>query len=448
LKYGDETLLNTACDNEALLKKEQYIQKIEIPNSHDQLHPDMDVIQLTIEQYKDIPNITHEHVHGHQDDNEDIENLSWLAQLNVEADNLATKALQQRTASSVPIPLGNFAYILLDNELLTSQYSSELRAQAGREQGLQYLRDKLNLSKDDYNSLHWTAYRLARRKLPFKLKAFVVKRLSNWIQTNERRHKCNEISSPRCPHCPAKTECFDHVLRCPALSNWRHRFLDGLLDTLRENNTPIDLSREIQQNIKDWFNGTLADSNVDLWMKGLIPQEWDDQVSNHLRNMNELTHSNNGRTWAKKLCKYIIMETYEAWKIRSSLVDTSKQTAAEQATRYNLQQTVTALYGLKDQCDIKYPFSRPLRQRLLLDNNHLTSWLVNHRANILRYHTIWKEKNERLQLQLTFTTPETIPLASEITPQQQQRGKLNQEHPNNTQAFTSPPESALHAKPN
>jgi hypothetical protein len=373
IDYHENLEVTSACDNEALLKKEQHIRQVEIPNSHDQLKSDMDVIMLTINQYSHIPNISHDHVYGHQDANDNIENLSWLSQLNVEADALATKALKIKDPTTTPIPLGEVAYIIIDNDLLTSQYSSELKSKAGRMAGLSYLKDKLNLTNSDYNTIDWDAYRLARQKLPFKAKAFAAKRLCDWLPTNERRHQCHETSSPKCPHCSAHTENFDHILRCPALSDWRHRFIDGLVETLVDNKTPVELSREIQQLIREWLQGRLNGENIDLWMKGLIPLEWSDQVNDHLRNIDELTYYNNGRTWAKKLSRYVILETYEAWKIRSSLVDTSHKTASERAARESMQQAITTLYELKDQCDLKYPFSKSLRQRLLMDNNHLSS---------------------------------------------------------------------------
>lgn len=93
-----------------------------------------------------------------------VTSLSWPEQLNVEADRLATYALQlsYKEASDHPIPFDCQFYLIMDNLLITSQYRTYMRKAAGRKEGIEYVTRKLDLPTSMHSTFNWASYRRAR----------------------------------------------------------------------------------------------------------------------------------------------------------------------------------------------------------------------------------------------------------------------------------------------
>lgn len=142
-------------------------------------------------------------------------------------------------------------------------------------------------------------------------------------------------------------------------------------------------------------------------MKGCIPKAWSVQIDSHFQEYGMLSHKTNGAQWSKKLCSFIFRETHHAWCRRSSMVDEAAQTSHQRQERQRLHHEIQDLYKLKPVCALQYPFSISLDRRLLLNNDHLSAWLSNHKANILRGHTKWKldQLNQPRQLDIRSFFP-------------------------------------------
>lgn len=400
--------LETACDNDSLLKNESYWKQQTVPNPFLHLKSDSDAVDSINKSYQELDHpTTHTHVYGHQDDHADPSTLPWLAQLNIEADRLATFALQRSYMEShdQSYPLSSCT-LFVDNKRITSKYSHQLRTAAGHSEGKTYLQEKLAISHTDYTAINWTSYRRARAQLPTRHQAFVTKYLCDWIPTNHRKSRENAAVSPCCPHCLAAMEDFPHILRCPEQSIWREHFLHQLEIILQEDTAPPILSNLIWTSIKSWLSSSTASPSVTLWMKGCIPSEWGRLVTDHLQLQGKYNIKNNGDRWSKTLCSLIFNETYAAWRTRSQRVTDAAQTAHDRQERQRMHAEITTLYALKPECMLKYPFHVALTRRLLLNNDHLSAWLSNHKANILRGHIKWKERTKTTQYDIrTFFLP-------------------------------------------
>eukprot|EP00978_Attheya_sp_CCMP212_P007874 scaffold18320_cov37-Attheya_sp.AAC.2 len=84
------------CDNKSLVFRSPDAYRSAPPSSHDFLKPDYDVQMQIIATIKELDIDIHtKHVKGHQDDDKTYGQLSYEAQLNIQADRLATQAWQK-----------------------------------------------------------------------------------------------------------------------------------------------------------------------------------------------------------------------------------------------------------------------------------------------------------------------------------------------------------------
>lgn len=184
-------------------------------------------------------------------------------------------------------------------------------------------------------------------------------------------------------------------------------FLHTLQHHLVETHTPDTLHQYILHNISGWMRQQIGSTEASLWMRGCLPAAWIKTIDIHLRNSGLYSHKCTGIGWTKKLCTIIFMHSHRAWCIRSSMIDEASQTTHKRQQRQQLKAAVTELYNIRNQCILNYPFSVSLSRRLLFNNDHLSAWLSNHKANILQGHTKWKSQRRPTQLDIWTFFPVT-----------------------------------------
>jgi hypothetical protein len=123
--YGKVTII---CDNKSAVDNINYMKRFRLTLKQ-YYGSDMDIIQEILIKLKSLSNqgidLTLEHIKGHQD-RSNYENLSYKAQLNIEADRLATAGLymEEKTYSLLP---NNKAMLFIDDKPVTSQHRQEMR---------------------------------------------------------------------------------------------------------------------------------------------------------------------------------------------------------------------------------------------------------------------------------------------------------------------------------
>jgi hypothetical protein len=117
----------------------------EFPN--ETLRPSWDILRAICRNFKLHPDFTLSHVKGHQDNLYDPSDLPFPAQLNIQADLLATTF--QQVASHVtawgPVIPGTGCHLLIENQLISGNHRRSPRTRRGQRQLLQYLQQKHQL---------------------------------------------------------------------------------------------------------------------------------------------------------------------------------------------------------------------------------------------------------------------------------------------------------------
>jgi hypothetical protein len=179
------------------------------------LESEWDILSVILEYIPQLPvRPSVQHVKGHQDGDSPLVTLSLAAQLNCEADALATIAL---LVIAYPIPLSPVlpsAEYQLDvaDTTVTRKVQASLRFSATEPAMPQYLLDRNNWDRETYESISWPAFSSAR--FSTSNSRFVPKYSHHHIPVGEKANRNDHKYSPCCPACLSPLETNEHFILC------------------------------------------------------------------------------------------------------------------------------------------------------------------------------------------------------------------------------------------
>ncbi|GAX26437.1 hypothetical protein FisN_37Hu013 [Fistulifera solaris] len=363
-----QTRITTATDNKELLSNEQKWSHTVISNPYNQLRPDVDLLDLLVTSWKMYP-IPHtsEHVKGHQDSSTPFHELSWLAQLNVQADASATYALDYAPMLSPPRPPTppSPAHFFIADHLITSQYPRHIKQAAGKGRMREYLQATQSLNLD-YDRIDWTSWNNARNMLSVSTQTFITKAICNWLPTNARLARITPGISPLCSRCGCYAETYAHVFQCSHARAWQQQFLASLQDWHHDMDTPPLLQHQLTKSLVAWFDQRpMADAPIQVpvltVLKGGIPSTWLPIVRDHYSQTESQSYHYTEQQWAKLLSRFLVQQAARVWKQRCSHTNEAHMSLVAFHERQRLQAEITRLYEMQSECIIQHPFEVPLQ---------------------------------------------------------------------------------------
>lgn len=208
------------CDNIRVIRRTEYSNH---RSAREALLANYDAIEEIHKQQqilrRKIPRMKQgQHVKGHQD-NQQYNNLSRQAQLNIRAHELATSMYQTKQGKAQMIELtSRKAYLITAREIQTNQETSVLRCKWRNFELQPYYRKKLNLTETQLFRINWETYRSARRNLLSEEQTFAIKMLTRWLPTGHRPMKYGR--EVRCMKC-GNDETVDHLFKCKERTEWK-----------------------------------------------------------------------------------------------------------------------------------------------------------------------------------------------------------------------------------
>ena len=179
-------------------------------------------------------------VKSHQDDNVPVESLSFAAQLNCQADSLATTQYTCTQCSKShhfhPPPEAE-AYVVLSGQVVTAHLQKKVLATCRKTDLRQTILKQTNWDPTWFDWIDWSALGRSLRQVPRHRRVTTAKLQHNLLATGVylHTHGNNKIDK-RCFRCSNLKEDFDHVLCCPHGSLARPLLWDkviAVLDTLK-----------------------------------------------------------------------------------------------------------------------------------------------------------------------------------------------------------------------
>ena len=232
--------------------------------------PEWDLLSSFVVSLATYPGIKLEYVKGHQDRSRAYHGLPLMAQLNVDADAMATRFQCEHGASRPIVLLTPTArvHLVTANGTHTSHYESVIRHQATKPGLMKHIQTKNDWSDYITSQINWKAHgSILRRRL--KHRTHFIKLVHGLLPTCQQLHRHDPIRR-LCPLCKTKVEDWQHVLTCshPTRSSWRHSALQIIMEKSKSLGTRPLLQRILRDAILKWFD----DSNCNLDPR-LYPKE-------------------------------------------------------------------------------------------------------------------------------------------------------------------------------
>jgi hypothetical protein len=145
-------------------------------------------------------------------------NLPLEAQLNVQADKLAT-AFQEESSHGTdrgPMIPGSGCQLVMENQVISSNHRRRNRTRRGKEKLMTYIQEKLQIRAEELSNIDWESHSKAIRSVKIPNRSFVIKFLHRWLPVGKRVHQYSPSIYPdHCPSCIFPIEDFDCTFRCP-----------------------------------------------------------------------------------------------------------------------------------------------------------------------------------------------------------------------------------------
>ena len=197
------------------------------------------------------------HVKGHQDNTIPYDELSRPAQLNVQADKLATIQLKkkQRSTPYYRLPASK-VMLVINRQEITAGFKFFIRNAYLTPDLRTYMIDKFNWHATVPDMIWWKPHGKVLSRLSPMNSTRIRKWIFNHLPTNQRQFLIHKSGDNICNACSNGPEDDDHIIRCtsPAASRIRKQWLEQLyfyLDT--KSATHKEVTRCIMRGISSWF---------------------------------------------------------------------------------------------------------------------------------------------------------------------------------------------------
>jgi hypothetical protein len=224
----------------------------------DPLLPEWDLLVEIQSSLSILPGVSVVYVKAHQDDQRPVEQLPLMAQLNVEADALATQYQQQHGnhRPQVFMTPSTGAHLVSASGTITSKYKETVLEKSTAPALRQYIQEKNSWTPSTMDMVNWSAHGKAFRN-QISRRIHLSKLLHECLPTFHQLNKYGGSSRP-CPACTSPDETRDHILRCldPPRVEWRRNYWDALAKFHVEYRTAPLLVYVLKSALEEWFQST------------------------------------------------------------------------------------------------------------------------------------------------------------------------------------------------
>jgi hypothetical protein len=216
-----ECTIKHYCDNESLVQETEWSRTWSEPS--DSLKPEYDLLRGITEIRKELQACAAKYrrngwVRGHQEDTTPYHKLPLEAQLNVDADKLATAEIANHKKKDRLLHTNTnphcYAYLVNGNTRQTHKEIETLRSNWRGNTIKEYFKTRFEYkSVTNINSINWDALKMARRKMSPDEQTYSTKLLTGWIASDTKNALYGDLVVG-CHRCGG-VETNDHMMQCP-----------------------------------------------------------------------------------------------------------------------------------------------------------------------------------------------------------------------------------------
>ncbi|KAL7565834.1 hypothetical protein ACA910_007394 [Epithemia clementina (nom. ined.)] len=329
--------------------------------------PDWDVLQAIVTSLHLVgPSLKLNHVRGHQDRATPVHLLSLPAQLNVEADGLASSAqslssLEQTTRA--PLITGTTVQLHSLSGTITSRFRQFIRRESSRLASRAYLCHANHWHSVVFDTIDWVSHGRALRGV-YQHRSFVIKFVHNWLPLGAHVSRYKPYYPASCPVCSHPVEDRLHFLQC-SMPKWLGPLLNRLRSYQATHPTHPFLFDILCTGLRSWVDHSLIPwpSFPPSFQRLIIQQTrigWEQLLFGHfssawadvhdIYSSADTSECTSGSTWVSRVIVMIWEELYGAWQHRNTArhgrdsltreLELAEQAGRETAFLYNIRYKV------------------------------------------------------------------------------------------------------------
>ena len=395
-----------ATDNTGVIDRVRSQSQLKYPIPNAVFKPDWDVIQAIVQTQQSFSiSTTYQHVKGHQDDDTPLDELSLLAQLNVEADKYAGDFRRQFGSYRPLIPLSPTRPVALDlmGKTIHRGFKQAIRETIHGNHLLEAMQIRYNWQDGVLDTIDWEAHRQATQAQTGR-KTHYIKLCHELLPTGSLVCKYGQGLPNYCSLCRTPNEDFHHVLQChhPTRVKWRNGLLTSLTKVCHNIRTDPILLQILVDGLKSWLHATpfttseipseylplLQEQTAVGWdhvFQGRITKKWAEAQQSYYDGFPKVK-GRDGAAWSRKILCEVFTHWNKLWDVRNEDLHGKDTTSQARASKEQAFRELDLLYALKNkvlQRDTQI-FYESLDQHKLQPTRSIRQWINTYQPLILK----------------------------------------------------------------
>jgi hypothetical protein len=337
-------------DNKSLIQRiSSFRDQTRVPRWN--LRPDEDIALAAYEVLQNMP-VKLEHVQSHQDRRDKTTTLTLAAQLNITADEEATRQRNRMSEPVSKVQLIGAAQLKVNDIAITRDSQRWIMRTAGSIPIQQYYQERHGWNHNIFHKISWNSQAAVLRTYQPEDQTRITKFVHGWLPTQNRRFKEEAAKSEQCRLCNATLEDNWHLFGCDHRGMKKHQ--EQLASSIRrgiQEHGNSELLNLIEIAIYESYSGNpwkpdmkhispnlvegIRDQTTIGWQhlySGRIAKTIITTMNEHYKTEGIHGRKYSGERWARQLIKQIWDTMLNLWKERNSILnqrDAEATTAAQ-----------------------------------------------------------------------------------------------------------------------
>jgi hypothetical protein len=338
-------------------------------------------------------------VKGRQDRKTPYQDLSLLAQLNVDADRYAGEFQDQHGGPRPKVP-HNRAQLHINVATITYQLQNAVRY-ADTVPALQaYIQERCNWSDSTMQSIDWDTHGQAIQR-GIHNRICLTKLVHGILPTKDYVHRFIDKRKCSCPTCDCDSEDRDHLLRCKHPS--RRRLRSSCILHVRKTTEALDTKPYLQSilldGLSEWLEGCTICAGVYPFMygklirqqtdigwrqlfNGRLSSEWSRLQDDYLSQQHLQSKTRTGSLWTTSIITSIWSQFEIVWELRNGVIHGNDNHNRNMIRRQTAVHQLNAIYNL---CDELLPSDRvhlfdTVEEHLTLPTTTILNWVTVYKS--------------------------------------------------------------------
>ena len=358
--------------------------------------------------------VSAEWVKSHQDDDHQLENLPYKAQLNIAADELAEYAYEACDSTQEkypPFPTTTIS-LKIEDTRVTSKLKHQIEDALHLQDLMSYRRDKYGWAQSTWNAIDWRSFEIAIKHQKPGFKRFLHRYTCEWLPVGARTKFYHNHKSSKCISCQSEyDESCVHIFQCPNPRRRSHllNLVTNLTTGLMKKHTYRNLARCLQQNLINWIKGepysefqipinpsqydytiqqAVIEQNKIGWnhaFKGWLSTKWamaqDEYYEARSQTDKRINRKYHNRiSWSKTIIQGLQEIAFSTWKFRNRDIYGHNKQEEESIGLDNMKSKVRREYERRHTFPAKIQwryFTRSVQDRVNDSINMLQAWYAN-----------------------------------------------------------------------